>query len=169
MRPLAHFSSLALALSLMGASPVFADDGACRNFKWDLAREQAWFQASPPSLTSGATLAKTEGAAALQLSPVDGLAFVVAPEHKPAVATFGAIISTPALDKPAVYQVTLSDEGWIDVIQDGTTIRSGAFSGQKGCPGLRKSVRFDLKPGPVTIQISGVKAQTINVALGPAD
>ncbi|WP_413988946.1 hypothetical protein ACMDCR_23500 [Labrys okinawensis] len=169
MRKFASLSLLVMALTISGAVPTLADDAACKSFKWDLTREQAWFQASPPSLASGATLAKPEGAAALQLSPIDGLAFAIAPEHKPAPGSFGAIMSLPPLDKPAIYQVTLSDEGWIDVIQGGAAVKSGAFSGAKGCPGLRKSVRFDLKPGPVTLQISGVKAQTINVAVGPAD
>lgn len=169
MRKFASLSSLVLALTILGAAPALADDAACKTFKWDLTREQGWFQASPPSLVSGATLAKLEGAAALQLSPADVLTFAVTPERKPAPGSFGAIVSLPALDKATLYQVTLSDEGWIDVIQDSVSVKSGAFSGAKGCPGLRKSVRFDLKPGPVTLQISGVKAQTINVAVGPAD
>ena len=169
MLKFASLSSLFLTLTILGAAPSLADDAACKSFKWDLSREQGWLQTSPPALASGATLAKAEGAAALLLSPVDGFAFAVAPEHKPAAGSFGAILSLPALDKAAIYQVTLSDEGWIDVIQDGASVKSGAFSGAKGCPGLRKSVRFDLKPGPVTLQITGVKAQTINVAIGPAD
>jgi hypothetical protein len=169
MRKFASLSSLVLTLTILGVAPAFADDAACKAFKWDLTREQGWFQASLPSLASGATLAQPEGAASLQLSPADGLTFAVTPEHKPASGSFGAIVSLPVLDKAVIYQVTLSDEGWIDVVQDGASVKSGAFSGAKGCPGLRKSVRFDLKPGPVTLQISGVKAQTINVAVGPAD
>ncbi|GLS22479.1 hypothetical protein GCM10007874_54970 [Labrys miyagiensis] len=176
MRPFARFLPFVflpfvLTLTIPGTVPAFADDAACKTFKWDLSREQRWFEAAGlPSFASGAA-PKMEGSVALRLnlSPIDGLAFAVAPEHKPAAGSFGAVLSLPALDKASLYQVTLSDEGWIDVIQDGASVKSGAFSGAKGCPGLRKSVRFDLKPGPVTLQISGVKAQTINVAVGPAD
>jgi hypothetical protein len=169
MLGLGRLSSLVLILNALAAVPVLADEVACKSFKWDLAREQGWFQAVPPTLASGATLAGGEGAATLQLSPVEGLGFSVAPEHKPEPGSFGAVFKLPSLDKAGTYQVTLSDEGWIDVIQGGASVKSGAFSGRKGCPGLRKSVRFDLQPGPVILQVSGVKAGTINVAVGPAD
>lgn len=151
------------------ALPALADEAACKAFKWDLSREQGWFQAVPPTLASGAALAKPEGAAALQLTPVESLSFAVTPDHKPGPGSFGAVLTLPSLDKAGIYQVTLSDEGWIDVIQAGASVKSTAFSGQKGCPGLRKTVRFDLQSGPVTLQVSGVKANTINLAVGPAD
>ena len=168
MRKFASLSSLFLALTILGAAPSLADDAACKSFKWDLSREQGWLQASPPALASGATLAKPEGAAALLLSPVDGLAFAVTPEHKPAAGSFGAVLSLPALDKAAIYQVTLSDEGWIDVIQDGASLKSGAFSGAKGCPGLRKSVRFPVGAFPVVLQLSGIPQDTIKIGIRPA-
>jgi hypothetical protein len=169
MHRLGRIPSLVLVLTILGAAPALADEAACKDFKWDLSREQGWLQATPPTLASGATLAKDEGAATLQLSAVDTLTFGTPPDHKPAAGSFGTIVSLPPLDKAGIYQVTLSDEAWIDVIQAGTSVKSTAFTGVKGCPGLRKSVRFDLKPGPVTLQISGVKVQTINLAVGPAD
>jgi hypothetical protein len=169
MRMLGRVSSLFLALSVLGSVSAQAEEAACRTFKWNLDRELSWFQATPPALASGAELSTDEGAAAIQLSPAERLTFAVAPGHKPAPETFGAVVSLPPLEKAGIYQVTLSDEGWIDAIQAGVAVKSGAFSGQKGCSGLRKSVRFDLKPGPVTFQISGVKAQTINLAVAPGE
>jgi hypothetical protein len=48
--------------------------------------------------------------------------------------------------------------------QDGVAIPSTDFSGVKGCDGLRKSVRFDLKPEPALIEISGSPAAHLLLA-----
>jgi hypothetical protein len=159
--------SFFLSVALCGLAPAHADD-ACASFKWLLTREQGWFQAEHPTMSSGGTLLKAEGAVTLTLSPVEGVAFPASPDHKPAAGSFGATISIATIEQGGIYQVTLSDEGWIDVVQAGASIKSSEFSGKKGCAGIRKSVRFDLKAGTAILQISGVKANQINVAIGPA-
>ncbi|HYA07822.1 MAG TPA: hypothetical protein VEF90_18185, partial [Xanthobacteraceae bacterium] len=63
------------------------------------------------------------------------------------------------------YKVTLSAAAWVDVVQAGRLIKSKAFSGAVGCAGIRKSVKFDLAAAPFTIEISGVAADAIRVAL----
>jgi len=67
-----------------------------------------------------------------------------------------------------LYTVTISDYAWIDAIQNDAYLKPKGFSGVTGCEGARKSVRFDVLAGPVTIQLSGVAKDTINVALTPA-
>jgi hypothetical protein len=62
-------------------------------------------------------------------------------------------------------QISLSDEAWIDVVQDGKAVKLAGFSGMKTCPGIRKSVRFKLAAGPATIQLSGAKKETLKVAV----
>jgi hypothetical protein len=52
--------------------------------------------------------------------------------------------------------VTLSNYAWIDAIQNDAYLKPKGFSGVTGCDAARKSVRFDLAAGPVTIQFSGV-------------
>ena len=42
-------------------------------------------------------------------------------------------------------------------------------SGAKNCPGLRKSVRFNLDAVPVVLQISGAPAESIKIAIRPAE
>lgn len=169
--PTSSRAGLAL-IALMAAlqtGPALAETTACKPFKWSLTREQGWFQASPPTLASGGTLAKVDGAADLQLSPVADLKFPITTGRKPATGTFGALLTLPPIEKAGLYQVTLSDEGWIDVVQAGATVKYSAATGQKACAGLRKSVRFNLAAGPVSLQISGVKAQTIKLAVAPAE
>jgi hypothetical protein len=67
----------------------------------------------------------------------------------------------PALAKAGIYQITLSDDAWIDVIQNGRYARSVGSTGRSDCPGVRKSVRLDLDASPVVLQVSGVAPETI--------
>ena len=72
---------------------------------------------------------------------------------------------SPPVPSPGRYKITLSDAGWIDVIQDGQYLKPVAFTGALDCPGLRKSVEFDIGPAPFTLQLSDVPAPTISVVL----
>ena len=96
------------------------------------------------------------------------VAFVLPPERAPKPGTFGAALKLDRVDKPGGYQITLSDEAWLDVVQAGARVKSTGFSGQKDCPGVRKSVRFDLQAGPATIQVSNAGTNALNLALEPA-
>jgi hypothetical protein len=71
------------------------------------------------------------------------------------------------VDKPGIYQVTLSEDAWIDIVQDNRYARSVGSTGRGDCPGLRKSVRLDLDAAPFVLQISGVVADKVVVAIGP--
>jgi hypothetical protein len=71
----------------------------------------------------------------------------------------------PTPSKAGIYKITLSSEGWIDVIQNGQFVKSAAFSGATGCDGIRKSVKFDLAAQPFTIELSSVPADTIRIAV----
>ena len=73
----------------------------------------------------------------------------------------------PAPNKAGTYKITLSTEGWIDVEQNGQTVKSTAFSGAQGCEGVRKSVKFELAARPLTIELSGVPDNTIEIAVSP--
>jgi len=160
-------SALAFAclVALLGGARA-QDNASCDKFKWSVARERALFSAGPRAVASGATIAG--GAAyAVALAPSQSVAFAMAPERAPKPGTFGATLAV-AIDKPGSYQVTLSDEAWLDVVQAGAEVKSSAFSGQKDCPGVRKSVRFDLAAGPATLQISNAAGAALNVALEPA-
>jgi hypothetical protein len=78
------------------------------------------------------------------------------------------LVRFPALPKPGIYQITLSEDAWIDVIQNGRYARSVGSTGRSDCPGLRKSLRLDLDAAPFTLQVSGVSADAIAIAIGPA-
>lgn len=150
------------------AKPVPA---ACTAFDWPLMREMAWLEAPGlPKLSSGDELPSGMPGAALALKPSEEAAFPVAPSRKPAAGSFGGVLRLPAPTAPGLYQITLSDEAWLDVSQDGrSTLRPTAHTGKRDCPGLRKSLRFQLGTQPVTIAVSNAKADSIRIAVAPAE
>jgi hypothetical protein len=103
----------------------------------------------------------------VHLQPGAQAVFAMPPERKPmAEHWFGGAIRFPGLEKPGIYQVTLSEEAWIDIVQDDRYARSVGSTGRGDCPGLRKSVRLDLGATPFVLQISGVTSDSIVVAIG---
>ncbi len=154
-----------LLLAMTALSAHAEDDSGCTKFKWSIDKERAAF-ASPSAVASGADIAVGAGYRVALVAESD-IAFAIQPERAPKTGTRGAVLKmTIAVD--GVYDVTLSDEGWIDVAEDGTRVASSDFSGQKACPGVRKSVRFPLKAGAATLQLSNVDLTQINVAVEPA-
>ena len=92
----------------------------------------------------------------------------MAPERKPRIEPWhGGMVRFPALARPGIYQITLSDDAWIDVIQNGRFARSVGSTGRSDCPGLRKSLRLDLDAAPFALQVSGVSPDAIVVAISP--
>jgi hypothetical protein len=161
-------AAVALALLLAAiAGAARAEDNNCDKFKWSIARERALFTAGAKPAASDATIA-AGGAYAMTLAPSASVAFALPPERAPKPGTFGAALKLAALDKPGAYQITLSDEAWLDVVQGGAMVKSTNFSGQKDCPGVRKSVRFDLQAGPATIQVSNAGTAALNLSVEPA-
>ncbi len=162
------FLGVVMALGLTVQATAQTPDGeACAAFKWPISDARQALAGTVANLASGA---KAPGDFELALAPMEQVAFPTKPERSPKHAgTFGGFVMA---DPPGgkTFQVTLSNEAWIDVVQDGKIVKSGGFSGKPGCAGVRKSVRFALPSSqPVTIQISGVEAQSIRVDLRGVD
>ncbi len=73
------------------------------------------------------------------------------------------------IPKTATYQVTISADGWIDVVQNGVAVKASAHTGDRLCLGLRKSVRFPLHAGPAIVQVSGAPENAIRIAIRRSD
>jgi hypothetical protein len=78
---------------------------------------------------------------------------------------FAGFIEAPAPPKAATYKITLSSEGWIDIVQNGRRVRSVTSTGATGCNGVRKSVKFDLAAAPFTVQLSDVEANSVGLVI----
>ena len=163
---------LVATLIVTAAGPARAEEsGGCAKFKWSVAREQAAFAAPDlPSVETGQSLPGVTNAAIVKLKPQAEVAFERKPGRKPKVETpFAAVLKLAPLTAAGTYEVTLSEEAWIDVLQDGREVRSAGFSGQTACPAVRKSVKFPLQAGAATVQISGVPSGSIKIDILPVE
>ncbi len=150
--------------------PAQAQDDPCAGFDWSLVREQAWLGA--PGLgriVDGEALTPESPAAVLGLKRFGAASLPHAPTRTPKPDTYAASVTVPAPAAAGLYQVTLSDEGWIDLYQGGAMRAPVAHTGKKNCPGLRKSLRFQLDARPVTILITGARSETMRIAFGSAE
>lgn len=159
-----------LALALVSGPALAEDASGCAAFKWSVARERSAF-ATPglEAIDQGKPLPGIMDPVVATLKPVGDVTFSKPPGRKPAGDTFGGVFKLPPLAVGGNYQLTLSDDAWIDVLQGGREVRSSAASTVTSCPGIRKSVRFPLATGDATVQISGAKANSVKIDFLPVE
>jgi hypothetical protein len=150
-----------------------AEPGGCDAFAWPIATELQWMKATDNvAVASGAKLATPpEKAIALTLQPMSAVTFPVAPtsRRKANPNAFGGIVNFDGAPAPGLYQITLPVAGWIDVLQNGTALRSSAHTGKTDCDGARKSVRFEIGPGPFSLALSGFSEDTVKFVIRRAE
>ena len=133
-----------IVLAFCVATPAFAQEPVgCDKFKWPLDKERATLIGSDlPKISSGNRVNwPIPFATAVTLVPLAEAKLPVAPERAPkSNESFAGFIQSPAPAKAATYKITLSSEGWIDVVQDGRRVGSITSTGVRGCDGVRKSV-----------------------------
>lgn len=165
--------ALAAHAGLFGMlAPITAQELApCDQFTWSIKREQALFGATDlQHVASGVTLESLpDRGIALELQPHPSVPYVLPPGRQPKIAdSSGGFVVVSNVPKAGQYQITASAEAWIEVIQNGKALASTTHTGRRDCPDVRKSVRFDLQSGAVTIQVSGVDSKLIKLAILPA-
>jgi hypothetical protein len=164
------FGRWLIAVALIAAPGLAqAQEGSgCGGFRWPLDRERAALvRADKPSLPNGGALGY-DVAATLGLQPLSAAGLPKVPERPPrSTNSFAGHFTMSAPAKPGVYRVTISSEGWIDVLDGGAYLHPIAFTGAKECEGARKSVKFDLPARPLALQFSGVPGDQISVIVSP--
>jgi hypothetical protein len=164
---------LFIALLLLGTAPALAaeEPSGCDKFKWNIDRERAALTAPDRiKLASGgelATLPSTGMTLALR-APADAK-LPSPPERAPREGSFAGFASFKSAPKAGIYTVSLSAGGWVDVVQDGHFLKPKAFSGATDCDGLRKTMKYEIAPGPFVLQISGIKEDAVSVAILPSE
>lgn len=161
---------LAVAVLMLGLAPAYAAEPAgCENFKWPVTRERALLTTpNLPNLNSGADASTLPPfAATLKLQPAANAGLPKPSDRAQKPGTFAGYLRLGQVPG-GVYTISVSDYAWVDVVQDGSYLTPAAFSGVTGCNGIRKTMRFDLSPGPATMQISGVATDTIHFAVTPS-
>ena len=166
--------SFVIALfALLAAGPALAqtprqEPVGCDKFKWPLDKERATLTGTDlPSINSGQRVAlPLPFGAIVALKPLADAKLPAPPERAPKSPDgFAGFFEVPAPKTAGSYKITLSAEGWIDVVQGGHAVKSSAFSGALGCDGVRKSVKFPLAAAPFTVELSGIAAATIKLAI----
>ena len=158
--------AVALALAILSATPAFA---TCQDFTWPLGNELAFFSTpGNPVVKSGADVPAYSLGGVAELQAVETVKFIKPPERAPEAGTLGAVFTVKHITVGGMYQVTLSEAAFVDALQDGEVLKPVAFTGNKDCAGLHKSVRYMIKPGPLVLQLSGAKAPRVNFVVLPA-
>jgi hypothetical protein len=161
--------AVVLVLALAVSTPAFAQEPVgCDKFKWPLDKERATLTGTDlPKVASGDHVKwPIPFGMSVALVPFAEAKLPTPPERAPKSPTsFAGFVEISAPAKPGSYKITVSSEGWIDVLQDGQAVKSTAFSGATGCEGIRKSVKFDLAARPLTIELSNVPANAIGIVV----
>ncbi len=156
-------------LGCLFAAPVHAQEPVgCDKFKWPLDQERSLLTSSKTAtVASGSSLTSQPPAAVtVNLVPFADAKLPMAPQRAPRLPTsFAGFLQIAAPPHDGTYKISLSSEAWVDVVQTGQMLKSVAFSGATGCEGIRKSVKFELKAEPFTIQLSNVPGNSIGVAV----
>lgn len=167
MRRLVILTSCVL---LIASAASAAEPSGCDKFKWPIDRERAILRSEPLKLDSGASAAPAATQPVrLVLRPAAEAHLPTPPERsQKSPDTFAGYVRLPAPPAAGTYAISLSAGAWLDAVQDGKSLKTVAFSGATDCEGIRKVVTFTLKAEPLLVQVSGVAADTITLAITPA-
>jgi hypothetical protein len=159
---LAVLFACAIAVPARAEEPV-----GCDKFKWPIDQERALLTGKAAAVASGADVKSAlPVAVTITLVPFADAKLPSPPERAPRLpVSYAGFIQAGAPAHAGVYKISLSTEGWIDVMQGGHFVKSQTFSGATGCEGIRKSVKFDLKAEPFAIQLSNIPVNSIGVAI----
>ena len=164
---------LFIALTLLVAAPAMAADepSGCDKFKWNIDHARAALTAPDRTkLNSGSELAAlpTTGVTLALVVPADAR-LPTPPERAPKEGTFAGFTKFTSAPKPGTYTISLSSGAWVDVVQDGHFLKPAGFSGATDCQGIRKTMKYELSAAPFVLQVSGVRENSIAVAILPSE
>jgi len=165
--------SLLIALILLAAGPAMAaeEPSGCDKFKWNIDRERAALTAPGRiKLASGAELAAVPSTGMTLALTAPGEARLPSPpERAPKEGTFAGFTMFKSAPKAGVYTISLSVGGWVDVLQGGNFLKPKAFSGATDCDGIRKTMKYEISTGPFVLQISGIREDSLSIAILPSE
>jgi hypothetical protein len=164
-------NALAAFVVLSVAATVVRADDPCGEFTWEVARERALFGAEPRILPAGQDVSSApeltlDRLYQLSLSPQANVTFAVTPAKKARTDGSLAGLGRLTVDTSGNYRVSLDRPVWVDVVLNGTLIRSRDFQGRPGCQAPHKIVEFVLPAGvALQLQISGAADPVVRVAV----
>ena len=154
---------IACALPILAAAyEAAARDNACGQIPVTAGREVEPFSTYLPSIGSAQSLPK-EGVFTLRLLPMGEVIYPVMPDRGSdgGFGGFATIESLPA----GRYRILLSDEAWLEAVQDNVRLPILEFDRSNDCPGVRQSLSFDVTGQALVLQVSGASTGVINIAI----
>ena len=166
---------LLLAFALLGAMAIpAAAEEDCTGFSFPVDTDIAWMKAADSeSVEAGAKLSSLPAkAVTLKMKMTRDITLPVKSGRKKQAiggGTYSGWFEIAGLPKAGMYQISLSVDGWIDAAQNGELVQSHSFSGRPACKSVRKSVRYELGAGPVTVQVAGAPVEAVKVTIREAN
>jgi hypothetical protein len=152
---------IACVLPFLAVAEVAAEEN-CRNFSWSMGRPIDLFDEPLPVVRDQQSLPK-DGAFALLLKPAADVIYPKLPERG-SDGSWGAVVTLETI--PAgKYQIGLSEEAWVEAIQDNVRLPVRASGRTTECRGVRRSFELEVKGEPLTLQVGGAGVRRINVAV----
>ena len=165
--------ALVALVLLASAAPAWAaeEPSGCDKFKWPIDRERAALTAPDRAkLVSGGELnALPPTGVTLALRPPADAKLPTPPERAPKEGTFAGFASIKTAPKAGLYTISLSAGGWLDVVQNGHFLKPKAFSDATDCDGIRKTMKYELSASPLVLQVSGIREDSISIAILPTE
>jgi hypothetical protein len=152
---------LACFLPFLAVAEATAEE-SCRNFSWSVGRPIDLFDEPLPVVQNAQSLPK-EGVFALLLQPVADVIYLTTPERG-SDGSWGAVITVENIPAGR-YQIALSEEAWVEAIQENVRLPVGASSRTAECRGVRRSLEVEVKGEPLTLQVGGAGTRRINIAV----
>ncbi len=157
----AHLIACVLAVGA-AAQEAAARDNACGQIPATAGREVEPFSAYLPSIDNTQSLPK-EGVFSLRLVPMSDVIYPVMPERG-SDGLYGGFVTIESLPAGR-YRVLLSDEAWIDAVQDNARLPILELDRSADCPGVRQSLQVDVTSQPLVLQVSSAPGRFINIAV----
>ena len=125
-------------------------------------RESDPFASYLPTIDSAFSLPK-EGVFALRLRPVGDVVYPVLPERG-SDGGYGGIVTLENIPAGR-YRIVLSEEAWVDAVQEHVRLPLLSVRRAIDCPGTRQSVHVEVSGEPLTLQFGGATARQVKVAV----
>jgi hypothetical protein len=154
---------IACVLTLLTVSlPAAALDEDCGLVPSTAGRESDPFASYLPTIDSALSLPK-EGVFALRLRPVGDVIYPIQPERG-SDGGYGGIVTLGNIPAGR-YRIVLSEQAWVDVVQEHVRLPLISVRRVSDCPGTRQSVQVDVKGEPLTLQFGGATASKVKIAV----
>jgi len=156
-------AALIASVAVVLAAHAAAGQDGCGRFAWPVDREEALFSDGFVADVESESALPKDGVFALLLEPVSNVIYVVPPERGRDDG-LGGIVTLEWISAGR-YQITLSDDAWIDAVQNERRLPALASTRREDCPGIRQSIQFEVRSLPLTLQFGGARINRINIAV----